>query len=64
MSQGYERLVVVLTRNRGYRKSLRKPLAARLFFRKYPHLQNVLWNRNAEYNRTMELVEKMEDEYG
>ena len=62
LSQGYERLVVVLTRNKGYRKSLRKPLAAKLFYRKYPLLQQALQNRNAEYNRGMELIEKLEDE--
>lgn len=62
LSQGYERLVVVLTRNKGYRKSLRKPLAAKLFYRKYPLLQQALQNRNAEYNRVMELIEKLEDE--
>ena len=48
LSQGYERLVVVLTRNKGYRK--------------YPLLQKALQNRNAEYNRVMELIEKLEDE--
>ena len=62
MSQGYERLVVVLTRNKGYRKSLRKPLATRLFYRKYPLLQKALQNRNAEYNRVMELIEKLEEQ--
>lgn len=62
LSQGYERLIVVLTRNKGYRKSLRKPLAARFFYRKYPLLQQALQNRNAEYNRVMELIEKLEDE--
>ena len=48
LSQGYERLVVVLTRNKGYRK--------------YPLLQKALQNRNAEYNRVIELIEKLEDE--
>ena len=48
LSQRYERLVVVLTRNKGYRK--------------YPLLQKALQNRNAEYNRVMELIEKLEDE--
>lgn len=62
LSQGYERLVVVLTRNKGYRKSLRKPLADKLFYRKYHLLQKALQNRNAEYNRVMELIEKLEDE--
>lgn len=48
LSQGCERLVVVLTRNKGYRK--------------YPLLQKALQNRNAEYNRVIELIEKLEDE--
>lgn len=60
MSQGFERLVVVLTRNKGYRKSLKYPAVAKLFYRKYPHLRKALMNRNNEYNRQMELVEKLE----
>jgi predicted patatin/cPLA2 family phospholipase len=62
MSQGYEKLVVVLTRNKGYRKpDIRMPLA-KVAYRKYPNLQNALRNRNAVYNKTMDLIEKLEDE--
>lgn len=61
MSQGYDRLVVVLTRNKGYRKSLKKPLAAKLFYRRYPHLQKALRERNAVYNKAMETVESLEE---
>lgn len=61
MSQGYDRLVVVLTRNKGYRKSLKKPLAAKLFYRRYPHLQKALRERNAVYNKAMETVEALEE---
>ena len=61
MSQGYDRLVVVLTRNKGYRKSLKKPLAAKLFYRRYPHLQKALRERNAMYNKAMETVEALEE---
>lgn len=61
MSQGYDRLVVVLTRNKGYRKSLKKPLAAKLFYRRYPHLQKALRERNAVYNKAMEAVEALEE---
>lgn len=62
MSQGYEKLVVVLTRNKGYRKpDIRMPLA-KIAYRKYPNLQNALRNRNAVYNKTMDLIEKLEDE--
>lgn len=61
MRQGYDRLVVVLTRNKGYRKSLKKPLAAKLFYRRYPHLQKALRERNAVYNKAMETVEALEE---
>lgn len=61
MSQGYDRLVVVLTRNKGYRKNLKKPLAAKLFYRRYPHLQKALRERNAVYNKAMETVEALEE---
>ena len=62
MSQGYAKLVVVLTRNRGYRKKEGQMRAARLFYRKYPALQKAISERNAVYNRTMDLIERLEDE--
>ncbi len=62
MSQGYEKLVVVLTRNKGYRKKGSSMPLAKITYRQYPNLQNVLHQRNAEYNRTMELIERLEDE--
>lgn len=62
MSQGYEKLVVVLTRNRGYRKKEGRMQIAKLAYRQYPKLQEALQQRNAVYNRTMDLIEKLEDE--
>lgn len=62
MSQGYEKLVVVLTRNKGYRKPDSRMPLAKIAYRKYPNLQNALRNRNAVYNKTMALIEKLEDE--
>ena len=62
MNQGYTDLVVVLTRNRGYRKKEGGMRAARLFYRKYPALQKAISERNAVYNRTMDLIERLEDE--
>lgn len=59
--QGYENIVVVLTRNRGYRKKEGCNPLMKLFYRKYPALQKAIAGRNAEYNRTMELIERMED---
>ena len=62
LGQGYEKLVVVLTRNKGYRKSESSMQLARLFYRKYPEIVKALSERNSLYNRSMELVEKLEDE--
>ena len=62
MNQGYTDLVVVLTRNRGYRKKEGGMRAARLFYWKYPALQKAISERNAVYNRTMDLIERLEDE--
>ena len=62
LSQGYERLVVILTRNKGYRKQNSEMRAAKVFYRKYPNLQKALSERNAVYNQTMDLIERLEDE--
>ena len=61
-SQGYEQTVVVLTRNRGYRKKEGSMKMAKMFYRKYPELQKALTERNAVYNRTMDLIESLEDQ--
>ena len=62
LSQGYERLVVILTRNKGYRKQNSEMRAVKVFYRKYPNLQKALSQRNAVYNQTMDLIERLEDE--
>lgn len=62
MSQGYEKQVVILTRNKGYRKKNSTMPLAKVTYKQYPELQNALHRRNTEYNRTMELIEKLEDE--
>lgn len=62
MSQGYEKIVVVLTRNKGYRKKESTMPLRKIFYRKYPQLQKALAERNAVYNRTMDLIEKLEEE--
>ena len=62
MSQGYEKMVVVLTRNKGYRKKNSRMRLSKAFYRRYPELQKALSERNAVYNRTMDLIEKLESE--
>ena len=60
--QGYDKCVVVLTRNRGYRKSLKEVMVPRFIYKEYPRLRVALRNRNKVYNEQLELVERLEDE--
>ena len=62
LMQGFDDLVVVLTRNKGYRKKEGKMRLAKLFYRKYPKLQEAIAERNEVYNRTMDLIERLEEE--
>lgn len=60
--QGCDTCVVVLTRNRGYRKKGVDHKVPRFIYRKYPRLRVALSNRNKLYNAQLELVERLEDE--
>lgn len=64
MKKGYRKNVLVLTREKGYRKKTSGKVNAlyRLVYRKYPQLVETLCSRAARYNRTMDLVEKWEAE--
>ena len=62
ISQGYYNNVVVLTRNRGYRKPTKGTKVPFMFYRKYPMVKEAIRQRNMIYNREIELVEKLEDQ--
>ncbi len=62
MKMGYGQNVVVLTRNRGYRKTERDIRIPYFIYRRFPRLRVVLSHRCECYNRQLELVEKLEDE--
>lgn len=63
ISDGYnQKNIVVLTRNRGYRKEAADIRIPSFIYRKYPHLREVLGHRGALYNAQLEMVERMEDE--
>ena len=62
IDQGYQNPVVVLTRNKGYRKKDSKMRIAKAFYRNYPGLQRALSQRNAVYNKTMDMIEKLEEQ--
>lgn len=62
---GNEKIVLVLTRNPGYRKKPISKGTANLYrraYKKYPNLVRAAVYRNHVYNKTMELVERLEEE--
>lgn len=59
---GYEKNVVVLTRNKGYRKKNQDLRIPHFIYKKYPRLRVVLSRRCACYNEQLELVERLEQE--
>jgi len=61
-SQGVEKCVVVLTRNKGYRKKASDFKIPSFMYKKYPRLRVALSNRNKLYNYQLELVERLETE--
>ena len=57
---GYQRNVVVLTREEGFVKSPEHPRMAELYYRKYPKFAEDLKNRHEVYNRTLWEIRQME----
>lgn len=61
MASGHHKNVVVLTRNRGYRKSEKDLRIPSFIYKNYPRLRVVLSHRCECYNRQLEIVEQLED---
>lgn len=58
---GYTRNVVVLTRNKGYRKEIQGTRVPSFIYRQYPRLREAINRRSHVYNEQLELVERLED---
>ncbi len=59
---GFLNNVVVLTRNKGYRKSERDIKIPHFIYKRFPRLRVVLSHRCECYNRQLEMVERLEEE--
>lgn len=57
---GYDKNIVVLTRNKGYRKPDKPGTVLPFFYRKYPAVKEAIRRRNALYNEQVSLVEELE----
>lgn len=58
---GFTNNVVVLTRNRGYRKKVQGTKVPSFIYRKYPALRAAINRRSVLYNEQLELVERLEE---
>ena len=62
IDQGYEHAVVVLTRQRGYRKEEKPSPIPSFIYSRYPQLREALRTRGARYNAQVAMVEQLEQE--
>ncbi len=62
IEQGFDRPVIVLTRNKGYRKPAKGTRVPFFMYRKYPRLKEAIRARNSIYNSQIEMIERMEEE--
>lgn len=58
---GYDNNVVVVTRNRGYRKADKPAFVPPFYYSKYPKVREAIRNRSKIYNEQLALVEQLED---
>ena len=58
---GYERIIVVETRPKGYRKLKTNPIAAKLFYSKYHNLVDTINNRYIAYNSILEEIDELDE---
>lgn len=62
IDQGYKKNIVILTRNKGYRKESKDIKMPSFIYRKYPAMREALSNRNSLYNSQLDLIDRLEEE--
>lgn len=61
LNEGYEKIIVVLTRPKNYKKQ-KSFMPYDLFYKKYPNFIKTAKKQYETYNKTLELIEKYENE--
>ena len=61
VTQGYSKNMVVLTRNKGYRKEGKDFKIPSFIYRKFPAVREAINSRSAVYNAQLALIEEMEE---
>ena len=63
IADGSDKIVVVLTRDASYnKKPLKGKLLQKIKFREHPKFLEALFNRHNEYNKTLDLIEQLENQ--
>ncbi len=65
LEEGWEKIIVILTRDAAYRKKVRRPLYQKLIamvYRKYPKFVELVAGRGQKYNDTLEQINALEQE--
>ncbi len=62
MELGYDKIIVVLTRDMEYRKKKTNQLVPKLFYKKYPKLVETINNRYKDYNDSLDRLVELEKE--
>lgn len=62
IEKGYNKMIIVLTRNKGYRKKTDGMKLPPFILKKYPKMRNAINSRNQLYNEQLNLVDLLEKE--
>lgn len=61
VSDGYRKNIIILTRDKGYRKSPGKLMGlVRFIYRRYPKIAQAIENRHRIYNETLDYIDELE----
>lgn len=60
MEMNYDKMIVVLTRPKGYRKKKRNTKLPEIYYRKYPNLATAISSRYERYNRQLDIITDLE----
>ena len=58
---GYDKIIVILTRPKDYRKKKRSSILAKTYYKKYPNLIKAINTRYQKYNETLDLIKQLEN---
>lgn len=61
LDEGYKKLVIILTRNKGYRKKEKDFYLPGFIYRKYPAIREQLKLRYRRYNEVLDYIDELEN---